>query len=303
MSLIDRRSLLKASIAPLGLSALSGCGGGNGRAAVMATTIGAAAGGATTATGATPGVKLLPVQPSDIAAMVARPETFLATYQAIGSGADPNAFVRQALGSGFSTLEAPGCLAVYAALVAFSVAPSGINDLPPLTTTMQQMLTSSALTCGHFCKLATLLSLLGYPTLIPPDAPSGSAVKPTIHFLVWLAHVPLKTGVHSQLILDNVLDGAYLLLDPFFGFAMRLPFAGAYPQSDLTVIENAAGLLATPINPDNLVMLDTTDVTGKSTVLTVLPSGQVGPSWVYHDALFGSEGWDIHIGATFGNMS
>jgi hypothetical protein len=285
MSLMDRRSLL------------------NGRAAVMAAAIGAAAGGATTATAATPGVKLLPVQPSDIAALVARPEAFLVAYQAIGAGADPNAVVRQALGSGFSTLEAPGCLAVYAALVAFSVAPSGVNDLPPLTTTMQQMLSSAALTSAHFCKLATLLALLGYPTFIPPDAPSGSAVKPTIHFIVWLPDVPLNTGAHSQLILDNVLDGAYLLLDPFFGFAMRIPFAGAYPQADLTVVENAAALLATPINPNNLVILDTTDVSGKSTVLTVLPSGQVGPSYVYHDALYGSEGWDIHIGATFGNMS
>ncbi len=241
---------------------------------------------------------------ADLVGITTRPETFVDVFQSQGTTAtNASAVVRQKLGAQFTTLENAGCLATFATFVAFNVAPTGDNGIPPLDATLQQLMSSSALTCGHFCKLATLLSLIRYPHLIPPDSPAGAPAKPTIHFLVWLENAPLDIGLHSQLIITNVLESAYLLLDPLYGLVLRIPYSGNYPQSGATAIENAAALLQVPIDPSNLVLLDPSGTMSDPRITATMLSGQLSPTYIYHDALFGSEGWDLHIARTFLTMT
>jgi len=155
------------------------------------------------------------------AAIIARPETFRSAYSALGGGTSSDALIRAQLGAPFASLSSAGCIATFGSVVAFDIAPQGANTLDPLSATLQQLLNSPALTYSHFCKLNALLALLGSPRLIPPDG----ATTATLHFLVWLADAPFGIGAHAQLILANVLDGAYLLLDPTYATVPQLPVA------------------------------------------------------------------------------
>jgi len=148
-----------------------------------------------------------------------------------------------------------------------------------------------------------MLSLLGHPELIPPDADTASPPKPTVHFLVWLDTVPLNTGFHGQLVITNVLTDAYLLLDPTYGYALRIPFVGAGPQAALTVIENAATMLQTPIAQQNLAVLDPNGTASKPDMFQTLLSGALGPQYIEHDSIYGSEGWDIRIAQIFDTLA
>lgn len=169
---------------------------------------------------------------------------------------------------------------------------------------LRQLLQATALTCGHFCKLATLLSLLARATLSPPNLGNVANTSPaTIHFLVWLDTVPLNTGYHSQLILSNALTNAYLLLDPLYSFALAIPYSASGPQAGLTDIENAATFLMQPINAQNLVQLDLGGTASNPNVPQVMISGGLGPQYIYHDSIYGSEGWDTRISQIVGNMS
>ena len=243
-----------------------------------------------------------PVAASTLASLRERPETFLTAYAALGGSSSSAALVGSRLGTPFASLTDAGCMATYATAVAFACAPTGATPLAPLTATLQELLTSQELACGHFCKLATILALLGHPELNPPDAATGTPAKPTLHFVIWLTTVPLNTGVHSQLVISNVLDDAYLLLDPTYGYALRIPFVGAGPQASLTVIENAATMMQTPIAQENLVVLDSAGTATEPQMLQTLISGAMGPQYIQHDALYGSEGWDTCIAAIFGKM-
>lgn len=242
------------------------------------------------------------VSAADLAGIIARPETFLSTYQKLGGTTSSAAYVQSQLGASFVTLTDAGCMATFASVVAYNTAPLGTTTLAPLTATLQQLLTSQALTCGHYCKLNTLLTLLGNPQLIPPDAAAGTPDKASIHFLVWLDTVPLNTGFHSQLILTNVLDSAYLLLDPTYAYALRIPYVGAGPQANLSVIENAATMLQTPIPQANLAVLDPQGAVSNPQMLQTVISGALGPQYIYHDSLYGSEAWDARIAQTFDSM-
>ena len=291
----NRRAFLRAALGSAGLWALGGCGGGNDTAQSAGT-----AGADNSSLAGTP---KLPLTNGTLLDIRARPESFLAAYGALaGSGSSTAAVVQSLLGASFGSLSDAGCMATFAAQVAFECAPLGPTPLAPLTATLGGLLNNTALTCGHYCKLTTLLSLLGHPELIPPDAAPGTPDKPTIHVLVWLPSVPLETGVHAQLIVANVLDNAYLLLDPTYGYALRIPFVAAGPQPDLTVIENAASMLLTPISADNLVVLDPGGTSAVPQMLTVVTSGGLGPQYVYHDGIYGCEGWDIRISQVFNSM-
>jgi hypothetical protein len=284
----DRRDFLRTTLGALGFWTLAGCGGGGG--------------GGGTDTALAPAVtnkQKFPVSAATLTSIRERPENFLTAYAALGGSSSPAAYVPAQLGAPFASLIDAGCMATYATAVAFACAPSGTTPLAPLTATLQQLLSSEALACGHFCKLATLLSFLGHPELIPPDAAAGSADKATVHFLVWWEDVPLNTGVHSQLVITNVLEDAYLLLDPTYGYALRIPFVGAGPQASLTVIENAATMMRTPIAQDNLVVLDSAGTASTPQMLQTVTGGVLGPTYIYHDALYGSEGWDTRIAQVF----
>src|SRR6516162_8322387 len=106
---MDRRTLLKMSLFPLGSSALTGCGsGGSGGPSGSMSPI-------APATGQNVQGPLLPVSSADVAAVVARPEKILAKYQALAPGASADAYVRGALGANFASLASAGCFASYAA--------------------------------------------------------------------------------------------------------------------------------------------------------------------------------------------
>jgi hypothetical protein len=278
-----RRDFLRTTLGALGLWTLTGCG---------------ADGGADSSGGLTPPdstAQLFPVTTERLSNIRLSPQTFLYAYSLLGGKAAPADYVRSKLGAAFASLTDEGCLATFASLIAFDCAPYGSTQLAPLTATLGELLSSQALACGHYCKLATVLTLLGYPALIPPDAPAGSPPKPTLHFLVWVAHQPLNDGVHSQLILSNVLDEAYLLLDPTYAYALRIPFVGAGPQASLTVIQNAATMMQTPIAQENLVVLNAAGTANVPQMLTTLISGELGPEYVLYDPLYGSDGWDAHV--------
>jgi len=280
----DRREFLRTTLGTLGFWTLAGCGGGGGTPATSAST------------------QMFPVSVARLAAIREHPETFLRAYKALGKSSSTAAYVQSKLGASFASLSDAGCMATFASLVAFHCAPIGSTPLAPIPATLQQLLTSQALTCGHFCKLATILSLLGHPELSPPDAASGTPAKATLHFLVWLDTVPLNTGYHAQLIISNVLDNAYLLLDPTYAYALRIPYVGAGPQTSLTVIENAATMLQTPIPQENLAMLDPRGTATTPQMLQTIISGAVGPQHIYHDSLYGSEAWDARIEQIIDNI-
>lgn len=243
------------------------------------------------------------VSAATLAGIVARPETFLDVYGSLGgSGSTPLAFVQSQLGSQFASLTDPGAIATFASAVSFNVAPLAATPLDPQAATMQQLLNSSALTCGHFCKLTTLFALLANPQMIPPDPDGGPATRPSVHFLVWLPNVPLKTGNHAQLVISNVLEDAYLLLDPTYAYALRIPFVGAGPQASLSPVVNAATMLQTPIAKENLAILDSTATSATPDMLTTVLSGALNPSYVYHDSIYGCEGWDNRIALIFDNF-
>jgi len=295
----SRREFLTSTVALTGCWALTGCGGGP-------------------SNGSTPPASSVVTQPSDaplvpnpeestgkvqVSATVlegirSRPERFLQTYAQLGNSS-PLTYMQSILGTPFASLTDAGAMLTYASIVGFTCAPSGANPIPPIPSTLQQLLASRALACGHVCKLATMLALLGHPELIPPDAAAGSPAKPTVHFVAWLENVPLKTGLHSQLITANVLDDAYLLLDPLYAYALRIPYVGAGPSADLTVIENAVTMMQTPIASENLVVLDPQATASTPQMLNTVISGAMGPQYIEHDALFGSEGWDIRIAQIF----
>jgi hypothetical protein len=291
----DRRAFLRAALGSAGLWALAGCGGGEDTAQSSST-----AGFDNTSLVGTP---KLPLSATTLAGIRARPESFLSAYSALGgSGSSAAAVVQSLLGASFGSLSDAGCMATFATLAAFECAPNGDSLFDPLPATMRDLLSSPWLACGHYCKLTTLLSLLGHPELIPPDAPAGTPAKPTVHVLVWLEQVPLHTGVHAQLIVANVLNEAYLLLDPTYAYALRIPFVGAGPQPGLTVVENATSMLQTPITADNLAVLDPAGTSAVPQMLSVITGGALGPQYVYHDALYGCEGWDARLSQIFDSM-
>jgi hypothetical protein len=293
MSHFDTRRLyLLTGLGAVGSWALAGCGGGSSQA-----------------TGPRPTDSLVSAAPANagaigisataIARLRARPETILDAYDAFGGAAA----VRDALGTPFASLNDAGCMLTYACAMTYNCAPVGTSLYSPYTGTVQQLLHDPALACGHMCKLATYLAFLGHPELIPPDAAAGMPPKSTVHFVVWLVNNPLNTGIHSQLILDNVLDGAYLLLDPLYAYALRIPFVGAGPDASKQVIENAATMMQTPIATENLVALDPRGTANSPQILQIVISGVMGPQYIQHDALYGSEGWDLVIGQVFDKMT
>jgi hypothetical protein len=243
---------------------------------------------------------MLQVSSTDLAAIIARPERFLSTYGNLNGGTSVDTYVRSQLGTSFASLSDAGCIAVFGSVVAFSIAPAGTTSLDPMTATLQQLLTAPALTAKHFCKLNALLALLGNPGLIPPDA-TGSATKARLHFLVWLDTVPLSVGAHTQLVISNVLQQAYLLLDPTYALALRIPFVGGGPSADLTVIENAAALLQASITPDNLAVLNAAGTSAVPQLIPALLGGTLGPQYLDKTAS-GSDGCDMQIARAFANM-
>jgi hypothetical protein len=299
---MDRRTLLKASFVPLGLSTLAGCGSGSSMAPIPL----ASGHNGSTASQTTLQVQntLVPIYTTDVTRVAARPETILAIYAALAPGQNSDAVIQKALGAQFASLDSAGCFATYAAVFAGTVAPSGASPFAPLTASLQQLLASPALACGHYDKLTMLLALLAFPGLIPPDAAASDPPKPTMHIAVWLASAPINIGVHSQLVLSNVLDNAYLLLDPMYSFALRLPFSAGYPKASLTVLENATALLQAPAAIGDYVdMWPGNSAVNRTQLVQAMTSGVMGPQYIYHDSIYGSEGWDTHMATVIANMA
>jgi len=256
---------------------------------------------------------MLQIPAQTLAAIVAQPQALLSAYAASGGisnaaynapgGSNADTYVRSALGAQFASLLEVGCLATFASAVAFKAAPAGSTTLEPLTATLHQLLTAEALEASHFCKLNALLALLGSPGLIPPDAALGSPAKPTLHFLVWVGTVPLNTGPHMQLLITNVLANAYLLLDPTYAYALRVPFTGSGPQARYTVAENAAIMLQTPTARDDLAVLDPAGTQAVPHMLQVVISGALGPQYLNAEPDSGYAFWDEHIGQIIDNLS
>jgi len=241
---------------------------------------------------------MLQVPPAALSGIVARPESFLTAY----GGAGGSTYVRNQLGSAFASLTDAGCLAAFASAVAFNAAPAGTTTLDPTSATLHDLLTAEALAASHFCKLSTLLALIGAPGLVPP--PAGMPPKATLHFLVWLDTVPLNTGAHTQLVFTSVLENAYLLLDPMYAYALRIPFVGSAPPSRLTLADNVATMLEVPIQPNNLALLDPAPTAAAPGILTALLSGALGPQYVNDDShSSGSSFWDVRIAQIIDNLS
>ena len=288
----QRRDFLIGSLGAVGCLSLAACGGSDNNASESPTA----------AQPALP--QLFSISASTLADIVFRPENFLTAYEALGgSSSTPLAYVQSRIGSQFASLTDTGALTVYATVIACNAAPLGETPLPPMSSTLSQLLTAASLVCGHYCKLTTLLSLLGNPLLIPPDAPTGAAQRPVLHTLVWLDTVPLNTGFHSQLIISGVLDNAYLLLDPTYGYALRVPFVGSGPQADLMTVENAATMLQTPIDQANLALLDPNRTASTPQMVQVLLGGALGPQYIYHDSIYGCEGWDARISQVIDDLA
>jgi hypothetical protein len=285
----------------MGCLALAGCDQSTSEA-TASTTAATNEAGATSAVTSNP----LAVDSSTVAAVVARPEHFLAAYFGLGgSSALPNAAagaIKARLGTAFASLSNSGALATYASAVAFNVAPLGPTSVDPMNGTLSQLLGSPALTCGHFCKLATLFSFLGNARLNPSDTDAVPDVAPRLHFLVWTGTVPLQTGFHSQLVLKGVLQNAYLLLDPTYAYALRIPHPPGGPDPNLSVIENAATMLQTPLSAANLAVLDPRGTAAMPQMLDTVLSGALGPQYVYHDSIYGCEGWDARIARIINNF-
>jgi hypothetical protein len=282
--------------------ALSGCDAPAGNEATNGTTT---VSNTAAATG-TVAANVFDVQASTVAAIVQRPEQFLSAYFALaGTATVPRAAtlaVRRQLGTAFSSLSTSGAIATFASAVAFNVAPLGPTSVDPMNGTLGQLLTSPALTCGHFCKLTTLFSYLGNAQLNPSDAGAVPVAAPRLHFLVWLGTVPLQTGFHSQLVLQGVLDQAYLLLDPTYAYALRLPHPPGGPDPNLSVVENAAAILQSPLPATNLALLDERGSASMPQMIDTALSGALGPQFIYHDSIYGCEGWDARIAQIIRNF-
>jgi hypothetical protein len=246
---------------------------------------------------------MLAVSAGVLAGIAARPQTFPCAYARLAvGGSSADAYVRSQLGAAFASLTDAGCLATYASVVAFNTAPAGMTTLDPASATLAQLLGAQALAVTHFCKLTTLLALIGNPLLIPPDAPAGDPVKPSVHFLVWLDSAPLNSASHAQLIIANVLDNAYLLLDPTYAYVLRIPYVGAGPQASLSTVENAATMLQTPITRENLAVLDPAGTAAVPQLQQAVISGALGPQYISHDPTSGSESWDARIAQVFDDL-
>lgn len=246
---------------------------------------------------------MLQVSPDTLAVMITRPETVVGAYRALGGSSAASAgMVQTQLGSAFSSLSGAGCFAAFASAVAYQVAPGGASDPASMQATLGELLAAQAFNYLDFCNTSALLSLIGSPGLIPPDAPAGSAPKATLHFLVWLDSVPLGIGAHAQLVVANVLDAAYLLLDPTYAYALRVPFTGAGPQASLSVIENAATMLQTPIDPSNLAVINPAGTSSAPQLLAAIISGSVGPQYIDSGAN-GGAAWDANLSQAIGNLS
>lgn len=290
----SRRTFIRRTIATVSASALASYGTGRSAVAQTAPAAGVSSN--------TPFV----ISPSTLASIVARPETFLLEYQALGGGSatDAAAAIRTALGAAFATISDTGCMAVYASVIAFNVAPQGNPGFSAMDASLSQLLNATLLSCEHFCKLATMLAFLGRATLGPPDLSNQTNSPPaTIHFILWLDSVPLDSGYHSQLVISNALTNAYLLLDPTYAFALAIPFGPSGPQSNLTDIENAATFLEQPLGAENLVVFDAASQQVNPTAIQFMTSGSLGPQYIYHDPNSGSEAWNARIGQIIGNMN
>lgn len=287
--------MLQRTAWSVALGALAGCGGGSNATAPGGTT------SLTDSTALSPTstspktVSLAHPTAADLDSIRATPSTFLDVYAALGT--DPASVVRTAFGAPFATLNDTGCAILFAAVTSSLMAPIGSTALAPITATLTELLASPYLACGHYCKLTLLLSTLEYPTVLPPEAPAGSPAKPTIHFLVWLDTAPIDVGYHSQLVVTNVLDSACLLLDPTYGIAMVLPNDAQFPSAALTPIENAASLLQTPTAAGDLVIFNSSNASQGPTLLSAMLGGEMGPAYIYHDSIYGSEGWDTAMAA------
>jgi len=192
---------------------------------------------------------------------------------------------------------------VFAGVVAYSAAPSGTTDVDPTAATLHELLTAPALASEHFCRLSALLTLLASPAMIPPELPTSNQPKATLHFLTWLSTAPLTIGAHTQLVITNVLDQAYLLLDPQYAYTLRIPFVGTGPQSSLTLAENVATMMQTPLSQDNLALLVPAAVSTLPQMLQVLLSGALGPQYLDQGPSSGSGFWDDNIAQVVYDMS
>jgi hypothetical protein len=218
---------------------------------------------------------------ADVRAQIAaRPETFVATYNGLGGSIAADAYVQAGLGPPFASLAAAACVATFASVVAYNAAPAGTTALDASTATLAQLLAAPALGSAHFCKLSTLLALLGGWQLAPPETPAGTPPKATLHCLVWLDTAPLNAGAHFQLVVTNALDSAYVLLDPMYGCALRIPFVGGGPQADLSVAENVAMMMQAPVAPGNLAPFDSAAASTIPQTMQVAISGVLGPQYV-----------------------
>jgi len=191
----------------------------------------------------------------------------------------------------------------FGSVVAVDIAPAGTSTLDPMNATLHELLTAPALASQRFCRLSALLTLLGNPALVPPELPPDSQPKATLHFLTWLSTVPLNTGAHTQLVVTNVMDRAYLLLDPQYAYVLRIPFVGSGPQSSLTLAENVATMMQTPLSPDNLALLDPAATSTVPQMRQVVLSGALGPEYLDQGATSGSDFWDDNIAQVIYDMS
>jgi hypothetical protein len=246
---------------------------------------------------------LIEVSSAVLAQIVSRPETFVSAYSGLGAGTDGAAYVRAQLTAPFGTLLDAGCMATFAAALAFSAAPAGTTTLDPLTATLHQLLTADALAAEHFCKLNTLLTLIGSPGL-SPDVQAGSSARASVHFLAWLDTAPLGVGAHTQVLITGVLDSAYLLLDPTYAYALRIPYVGSGPEATLSVAENAATMMHVPIARNNLaLLLDPAGTSAVPEMLDVITSGAMGPDYLdVATTSGGSSFWDKRLAQIIENL-
>jgi len=282
---MDRRTFLQGALVPVGLARLSSPFASNGLPGVTAKGL--------------RGTPLLPFSAGDLTSIAERPTRILNVFRQLAPAADANVFVRQKLGSPFTTLENAGCAAVFATLVAFNLAPYGDPGIPPLTATLAQLMQAPLMSCGHYCKTAFMLSLLFQSDLSPPDSQSWEPYRPTMHFIVWNTNSPLNIGVHLQMVVTDAFeDAAFLLLDPTMGVVMRIPNASQSMPAPGLVAQSVATSLQVPITAANLVVLDDAPVddggtyTDRANVIHALTSGVLSPADVYYDPTSGTNGWE-----------
>jgi hypothetical protein len=293
---IDRRALLTGDFKPQSWSNSS-------RLAKAALLASAAALEGSVSSRASAASVLPALAPSDFATLITQPQLFGAFYEAIGAvAAGTDALVREALGPSFTTLEDSGCLSVYASYVAGAVAPAGAGTAAPLILTLHELLGSHTLSPAGYCKLTALLAIMTYPQLAPPDAAVGAPAKGTIHFLVWTDAAAFSDVGHTQLVLANVLDEAYLLLDPMYGFVMCIPYSRP-AAAGVSVVEHCATLLGTGIPSGNLAVVGAGPVAGQDAAISTMLGGILTVSEISDDSSNGSGAWDAHLTQTLFNLS